>query len=442
MSVSDQSLPEEVGKAAFDKENFQKYLRKNEIETIVFDFDRTLSVAEGFLTPSKHKNGNPATKKNPFSTIEDLVGAYARDFEIDFKDKKRPLTPEIFIDVLMGGKKRCEEIQSILKMCHAMTKTKTVVVTNNLKPLIQDVIDRLVGADKVTVHTTRNAEIDDAEHMLIKCNMIGELSAGGAVLFFDDVKENFEKCSDDDVHKVHVTTTEGFKSKKRTEHVRIKEVEKMFEGEDVTTQTLAVLLETHGGPYFDPKSGIRFSMLSQTNVKNSSKEWVEHIKSEQVAGDSEVAEEPRSLKLTSTVDLPSWESHFLTFVRRLTTGDREREFEQMDDELEIFRSELQKVPDALTLMRNVLEDYKTEIGQRYAKEELDNQRQTQKLLFDFLVYFHKFIEMGMGRLMEELSMSFNLIDESFIQEFKEIKKAVDGKRSKSSKSKSDWCTIC
>ena len=65
MSVSDQSLPEEVGKAAFDKENFQKYLRKNEIETIVFDFDRTLSVAEGFLTPNTHMNGKPTTTKKP-----------------------------------------------------------------------------------------------------------------------------------------------------------------------------------------------------------------------------------------------------------------------------------------------------------------------------------------------------------------------------------------
>ena len=440
MSVSDQSLPEEVGKAAFDEENFKFYLHKNEIETIVFDFDRTLSVAEGFLTPNTHTNGNPATKENPFSTIEDLVGAYARDFKIT-------LTPDNFIDVLMGGKPRREEIRRILEMCHGMTKT-VVITNNNLKPLIQDVINRLIPDKVINVYTTRNAEIDDAEHMRYKCDVIGdeeELKSDKAVLFFDDVKGNFEKCDVLKVHKVHVTTTEGFKLEERTEHVRIKEVEKMFEREDVTTRTLARLLEWAGGPYFDPKSGIRFSMLSQTNVKNSSEEWVEHIKSEQVAGDSEVAEEPRSLKLTSTVDLPSWESQFLTFVRRLTTDDREREFEQMDDELENFRSELQKVPDALTLMRNVLEDYKTEIDQRYAKEELDNQRQTQKLLFVFLVYFDKFIKMGMGRLMKELSVGFGWIDNSFIQEFKEIKKAVDGKRSKSSKSsksKSDWCTIC
>jgi hypothetical protein len=77
MSVSDQSLFE-VGKAAFNKENFSNYLLGNEIKTIVFDFDRTLSVAEGFLYPSIRMDGKPS-EGNPFISIKELVDAYERD---------------------------------------------------------------------------------------------------------------------------------------------------------------------------------------------------------------------------------------------------------------------------------------------------------------------------------------------------------------------------
>jgi hypothetical protein len=252
----DQVILEARARSSFSLDFMKQY------HYIVFDFDRTISVVEGFLC-------------QPNWSLDQLIEQYETHFT------SFSTSHDDFLNVILGGKTRREEVENILKTClecYQYHEIETVVLTNNTSvKLIGDIMKHLT---KQEIRVLRNP----AEMGSKKCTIVDGLrsNSGSKYLFFDNDPDNFWTCKEN-VTRVCITEKYPRDAPMPTNAEREANVRTLFEN-DNDLLPLARALEfypTERGKepkiYFDPGSGIRENMLSRTVFEKSSKEWNAHI---------------------------------------------------------------------------------------------------------------------------------------------------------------------
>jgi hypothetical protein len=251
----DQVILEARARSSFSLDFMKQY------HYIVFYFDRIISVVEGFLC-------------QPDWSLDQLIKQYETHFT-SFSTSR-----DDFLNVILGGKSRREEVENILKTClecYQYHGTETVLTNNTSVKLIKDIMKHLT---KQEIRVLRNPAEKGSE----KCTIVDGLrsNSGSKYLFLDNDPYNFGACKEN-VTRVCITEKYPRDAPMPTNAEREANVRTLFEN-DNDLLPLARALEFYPTErrkkpkiYFDPGSGIRENMLSRTFFEKSSKEWNAHI---------------------------------------------------------------------------------------------------------------------------------------------------------------------
>jgi hypothetical protein len=259
--------------AAFNPITFKKFVDEQNITAVVFDFDRVISVGEGF-------NANTAT------CAKDTVAEWTLKLQ-----KKKPEyqneNKDTIVKTLLGGQTRFEELRRVFSVVSDSVDRFLVVTNNECLGIVKSVVRMIEGdvetSKQIEVHTMKGPLATrfhiDTLGVVSKCTFLKvHLRDQKRVLFFDDDVKNFHMCrhkwAADKFIRVAVTSTRSLDTSDQNEEIR-----KIF-SRDTVKQYESLALRTVGPlslTDFDSKSGIGMRMRSKTWADESSPEWNEYL---------------------------------------------------------------------------------------------------------------------------------------------------------------------